>query len=185
MTITDLDATGQPLWRQQAAGVNNGNGFTYLCYPAPIAVRGDGVAFITEPTNAGLPSLTEAYPSGASSQIQFAPSTVTLNGRTTQVQCCVGPPMVNSDGMVYLEYEVRNTNNNVITSDTLYLYNPTTASSTVLSTTTQDQALLPGPIIPDSQGGVLATLDDFPVSSASAAVFDVRGSVEKCEGCSC
>jgi len=91
MTVIDLNATGQPLWQQAAIGVDNGNGFTYLCYPAPTAVRGDGVAFMTEPTNAGLPSLTEAYPSGYIQQTQFPPSTVTLNGRTTQVTCCVGP----------------------------------------------------------------------------------------------
>ena len=43
MTVIDLNATGQPLWQQAAIGVDNGNGFTYLCYPAPTAaVRGDG-----------------------------------------------------------------------------------------------------------------------------------------------
>jgi hypothetical protein len=156
MTVVDLDATGSPLWQQAAIGVNNGNGFTYLCYPAPTAVRGDGVAFITEPTNAGLPSLTEAYPSGYIQQTQFPPSTVTLNGRTTQVTCCVGPPMINTDGTAYAEYEVRTTNNNVITSDLLYLYS-SPGSTVLLSSTTQDEALLPGPIIPDGQGGILAT----------------------------
>jgi len=167
MSVVDLDATGQPLWAQSALGVNNGNGLTYLCYPAPIAVRGDGVAFITEPTNAGLPSLTTAYPSGYISQVQFAPSTVTLNGRTTQVQCCVGPPLVNTDGTTYLEYEVRTTNNNVITSDLLYLYS-SSGSAVLLSSTTQDEALLPGPIIPDGQGGVLATWTVSPSHSVLA-----------------
>ncbi|MGA9507229.1 MAG: hypothetical protein WBV55_01150 [Candidatus Sulfotelmatobacter sp.] len=42
-------------------------------------------------------------------------------GTTIDVLCCVGPPMVNTDGTAYLEYEDRNTVNDVVTSDTLYL----------------------------------------------------------------
>ncbi len=132
------------------------SGFGYICYPAPMAVRGDGVVYITEPTNAGLQSVTVADPNGSVSGFEFPPSEVTTNGNTIPVQCCVGPPTVNTDGTVYLEYEVRTTNNNVITSDTLYLYSSTT-NAIVLSSTTQNEALLPGPIIPDGQGGVLAT----------------------------
>jgi hypothetical protein len=152
MTIIDFNATGEPLWQVAAAEVN---GAGYVCYPAPIAVRGDGVVFITEPTNAGLPSLTEAFTNGGIKSFQFPPSIV---NSTTQVPCCVGPPMVNTDGTVYVEYEVRNTYENVITSDTLYLYSTTTGiNGPVLSSTTQNEALLPGPIIPDGNGGVLAT----------------------------
>jgi hypothetical protein len=68
--------------------------------------------------------------------------------------------MVNSDGTAYLEYEVRNTVNNVVTSDTLYLMqiNPdNSSSSTILSATTQNETQYPGNIIPDGNGGVLAT----------------------------
>jgi hypothetical protein len=150
LTVLDLNAAQEILWQQAAAEVN---GLGYICYPAPIAVNGAGVAFIAEPTNAGLPSLTVAYPNGSVGGVQFPPSIV----GTTEVQCCVGPPVVNVDGTVYVEYEVRNTNNNVITSDNLYLYNTTNGSSTVLSTTTQNEALLPGPVIPDGNGGILAT----------------------------
>jgi hypothetical protein len=111
------------------------------------------VAYIVGPTNAGMPSLTIAYPSSYIETYQLPPSTV--NG--TQIDCCVGPPMVNVDGTVYLEYEVRDTTNNVITSDTLYLYNATTTSSTTIASTIQNEALLPGPIIPDGEGGILVT----------------------------
>jgi hypothetical protein len=89
------------------------------------------------------------------------PSTVTNGfGTTIDVLCCVGPPMVNTDGTAYLEYEVRNTVNDVVTSDTLYLLqiNPdNSSSSTVLSATTQNETQYPGNIIPDGNGGVLAT----------------------------
>jgi hypothetical protein len=74
---------------------------------------------------------------------------------------------VNSDGTAYLEYEVRNIVNNIITADTLYLMqiNPdNSSSSTILSSTTQNQALYPGRIIPDGQGGVLATWTISPAS---------------------
>src|SRR5208337_1476483 len=70
------------------------------------------------------------------------------------------PTMVNTDSTAYLEYEVRNTVNNVVTSDTLYLMqiNPdNSSSSTILSATTQNETQYPGNIIPDGQGGVLAT----------------------------
>jgi hypothetical protein len=149
LTVLDLNATGEVLWQQAAAELK---GFGYICYPPQIAVSAAGVAFIAEPTNAGLPSLTVAYPSGYVESSQFPASTV----GTTEVQCCVGRPMVNTDGTTYVEYEVRTTNNNVITSDTLYLYSSITLPI-VLSSTTQNEALLPGPIIPDSNGGVFAT----------------------------
>ena len=162
MTVTDLDANKQPLWQMQSAAVS---GYGYMCVPPQIAVGGDGTTYVAEPTNGGLPSLTVMYPNGYGASTQFPPSTVTNYGNTINVNCCVGPPMVNTDGTAYLEYEVRNTNNNVITSDTLYLYNATTKSSTVLSTTTQDQALLPGPIIPDGNGGLLTTWTISPSHS--------------------
>jgi len=162
MTVVDLDgATGQPLWQATGVGVNNGNGTTY-CFPtgtAPeIAVAGDGSAYIVEPTNAGFSPLTHVFPNGAMQTSSFPGTSITNNGTTINVQCCVGPPMVSTDGNMYLEYEVRNIVNNVITSDALYLYHSDNVLLPILlSSTTQNEALLPGPIIPDGQGGVLAT----------------------------
>jgi len=158
LTVMDLDATGQPVWQVQSAQVR---GYGYICYAPQIAVDGSGVAYIAEPTNAGLPSITEAYPNTSIQSFQFPPSIV----NNTAIQCCVGPPMVNTDGTMYVEYEVRNTTNNVITSDTLYFYNGTNGQPIVLGSTTQDQALLAGPIIPDGQGGVLATWTISPSHS--------------------
>lgn len=160
MTVVDLSPVdGQPAFQIAAAGLQQGNKVIYCYgngYDAPqIAVRGDGAIIISEPTNVGFPPLTL---NGATFPIP--PSTSTINGVTINVQCCTGPPMVNSDGTAYAEYEVRNIGDTGITSDTLYLfYIPTSGSwgSTVLSSTTQNQALLPGPIIPDGQGGIIAT----------------------------
>lgn len=157
LTVMDLNATGQPLWQVQSAEVS---GYGYICYAPQIAIDENGVAYIAEPTNAGLPSVTFAYPSGYISSFQFQPSTV----NNTDIPCCVGPPMVNTDGTVYVEYEVRTTSNGVITSDMLYIYSSVLGLYTVLSSTTQNEALLPGPVIPDGNGGVLATWTISPAS---------------------
>jgi len=66
--------------------------------------------------------------------------------------------MVNTDGNMYVEYEQRTLINSVITSDYLYLYHSDNVLQPILlSSTTQNEALLPGPIIPDGQGGAIAT----------------------------
>jgi hypothetical protein len=158
----DLDpTTGQRLFQIEAAGVQQGDGISY-CYgsDAPqIAVRGDGAVIISEPTNSGFPPLTIVQ-NGFGEEYPIQVSTSTQNGREIDLNCCMGPPMVNVDGITYVENENRTIVNDVITSDTLYLLQINTdnsLSSTILSTTTENEALLPGPIVPDGQGGVLAT----------------------------
>jgi hypothetical protein len=163
MTVVDLDPVyGQPTSAVAAAGVRLGNNVVY-CYNggAPqIAVRGDGATFITEPTNNGFPQLTKVE-TGNYIGFSIPPSSDTENGSQIDIQCCMGPPMVNTDGTTYVEYEVRNIVNQVITSDSLNLWwQPVgggAGSSTLLASTTQDQALLPGSIIPDGNGDVIAT----------------------------
>jgi hypothetical protein len=187
MTVVDLDgATGQPLWQAVGTGVSNGNGISY-CYPAgtapEIAVQADGSAIIVEPTNVGFSPLTQVHPNGATTTSSFPGTTVTNNGNTINVQCCVGPPMVNTDGNRYLEYEVRNILNNVITSDALYLYHSDNVFSPILlSSTTQDEALLPGPIISDGQGGVLATWTISPSHSVLPYPYQAADVVNGVEG---
>jgi hypothetical protein len=66
-----------------------------------------------------------------------------------------------------VEYEVRNTGPTSITSSVLYLLQiapDNSSTTTLLSSTTQNEALLPGAIIPDGQGGVLATWTISPVN---------------------
>jgi hypothetical protein len=173
MTVVDLDAaTARPLWQVASAGIQNGQQIQY-CYTAAtapqMAVRGDGAVIIAEPTNAGLPSVTVVSgQNGATTTYSVTSSSITnSSGQTTYVQCCVGPPMVNSDAVAYVEYEVRTVVNNIITADSLYLFHinlDRSSGSTLLSSTTQNEALLPGPIIPDGQGGVLATRTISPSS---------------------
>jgi len=92
----------------------------------------------------------------------------------------VEAPKVNTNGRAYVKYcEVRDTVNDVVTSDTLYLMqiNPdNSSSSTIVSSTTQNQALLPGSIIPDGNGGVLATWSVSVVQgTAGGPGFDLAG----------
>jgi hypothetical protein len=187
LTVVDLDPTyGQPTFQILAAGIQQGNGILY-CYgdgDAPqIAIRGDGAVIVAEPSNNGFPPLTMVQ-NGGTASYGIPTSTITTNGVTIYPQCCMGPPMVNVDGTAYVEYEVRNVVNDVITSDTLYLFQVDTSnstSSTVLSTTTQNQALFPGSIIPDGQGGIVATWtispSNPPVPQYPYQAVDVVGGV--------
>ena len=165
LTVTDLDPVfGQPTWQIQAAGIQQGNGVLYCYgngYDAPqIAVRGDGSVILSAPSNNGFPRLTLVQPNGEQISYNITYSSDTENGNTVYLWCCMGAPMVNTDGTTYVEYEVRNITNGVITSDMLYLFqinSDNSSSSTLLSSTTQNEALFPGNIIPDGSGGVLAT----------------------------
>ena len=174
MTIVDLDAaTGQPKWQLAAAGIQNGQSILY-CYPdtikamePQIAIRGDGAIFISAMTNNGLPPLTVN-----GTNIAVPTSTTTdSSGRQFADFSPMGPPIVNSDGYTYLEYEVRQIAYPPrITSAILYLMKiapDNTSTSITLSSTTQDTNLLPGRIIPDGQGGVLATWTVAPSNPPS------------------
>jgi hypothetical protein len=174
MTVVDLDGlTGQPKWQIAAAGVQNGNSILY-CYPdtikamePQIAIRGDGSVFISAMTNNGLPPLTV---NGTNIAVPASTSTDS-SGRQFADFSPLGPPIVNSDGFTYIEYEVRQIAYPPrITSAFLYLMKiaPNNSSTSItLSSTTQDTNLLPGRIIPDGQGGVLATWTIAPANPPS------------------
>jgi hypothetical protein len=188
LTVVDLDPVfGQPVWQIQAASLQ-GVGYCYgNGYDAPqSAVRGDGAVVVSEPTNNGFPPLTLVQSDGTQISYYVPPSIITNSeGQETQVQCCVGPPMVNFDGTTYVEYEVRNIGSTgIITSDYLYLLqinSDNSTSSTLLSSTTQNEAQFPGYVIPDDNGGVLATWtispSNPPLPQYPFQVADVSGGV--------
>ena len=78
----------------------------------------------------------------------------------------IGAPIVDWLGNYYVEYEVRQiAYPPKVTSAILYLMEVSVAgpiTSTELSSTTLDENLFPGRIIPDGQGGVLATWSIVP-----------------------
>jgi len=87
------------------------------------------------------------------------------NPKATSCDCFtrVGQPMVDSDGSTYVEYNVREGVSNVTHSAILALMkiapDGTAASVTQLTSSSSgnDGEIWPGAIIPDGQGGVLAT----------------------------
>ena len=164
MVIADLNpTTGQTNWQitaQQVAG--------QYCYPnAPrMAVRPDGsVAVSASGNTSGLPEFMIV--SGQNGQVVSAPNIPpssyqgNLGGGYLGGYSPIGAPIVDSDGNTYVEYEVRTIQYpNEVTQAAVYLLavawnGPIT--TTQLSSTTQDENLFPGRIIPDGQGGVLAT----------------------------
>jgi hypothetical protein len=167
MNIVDLDATtGEPLWQITAQPTTGGTG-PLFCFPeAPqMAIReGDGAVVIAALGNtSGLPELVVVDgASGSATQISIPPSTYT-NPDQSQVlgYSPIGAPIVGSDGSAYVEYEVRTiAYPPKVTSAILYLLQiaPNNSTSTIqLSSTANDENLFPGSIIPDGQGGVLAT----------------------------
>jgi hypothetical protein len=174
MTIVDLDGTmGQPKWQLRAAAVQNGSTLSY-CYPDDVkwvepqmAIRVDGSVVISAMTNNGLPPLSVVTPGGFLQTVNIPTSTATdaFNNQIAEFSP-MSPPIVDSDGSIYVEYEVRQiAYPPKITSAVLYLLKigaPLAGelgqqTTVTLSSTSEDKNLLPGRIIPDGQGGVLAT----------------------------
>ncbi|HTV60668.1 MAG TPA: kelch repeat-containing protein [Verrucomicrobiae bacterium] len=195
MTIADVDpGTGQTLWQISAAGLPGAGpgGTTLYCYPdAPqLAIRGDGAIAISAPGNtSGLPELQIVNGQTAQliSEPYIPPSSYTeQNGTVLNGYSPIGPPIVDSDGSTYVEYEVvQVAYPPQITSATLYLLKVSldgTVTTTQLSSTNADENLFPERIIPDGQGNVLATWVIDPASGAIPtnpyqAAYVVSGSI--------
>ncbi len=141
---------------------------------------------ISAMTNNGLPPLTIVQ-NGAGTLVSIPTSTNTQPDGTQYSDFSpMGPPIVDSDGSAYVEYEVRQIAYPPrITSAVLYLLKIAedgSRTTTVVSATIDDENLLPGRIIPDGQGGVLATWTIAPSSGPAPprpyqAAHVVSGSV--------
>lgn len=164
MSLTDLNVVSGK-WQQSFPITQNGSNICLQGVPK-LAVRQDGPIVVVMPlqispavlvldglSGSVLPSLTPQIP----------PSTATdVFGNVSSCDCLtrVGQPIVDSDGSIYLEYEVREipyppTN----VSSTLWLLKIAqdgSTSATQLSNSNKAN-LFPGAILPDGQGGVLAT----------------------------
>jgi hypothetical protein len=167
MRIVNIDGpTGQTIWEIVASPSPGGAPGSFIyCYPeAPrMAVRSDGNVFITAPGNtSGLPSLMKVGPLGATTPSPIPESSYTsFDGVVSQGYSPIGPPTIDLDSTTFVAYEVR-----VIayppriTSATLYLLRIASDNSTstiTVASTTADENLFPGRIIPDGEGGALVT----------------------------
>jgi len=172
MSILDLDpGTGEPDWEITAQGIPNAGsgGSTLYCYPnAPqMAIRAatDGaVAIAASGNTSGLPELmlVDGQTGDVLAEPAIPQSTYEdQNGDMIGGYSPIGPPIVGSDGTIYVEYEVRQiAYPSTVTSAVLYLLQIATNNSTStvqLSSTTANENLFPERIIPDGSGGVLAT----------------------------
>ena len=159
MRLVKLDArTGQPQWEFVGQ----------LACPsdAPqIAVRPDNVLIVTTAGNfSGFPELLMI--DSDAGQVIGAPaipqsSFKDITGTVFWGYSRIGPPMVDSDGIVHLTYEVRHVDYppRVISTE-LWLMNITkdgTSTTTLVTSTAEDVNLFPGRIIPDGRGGLVAT----------------------------
>lgn len=175
MTVADIDAkTGKPLWQVKASGIQRGQSLFYCYSPdmAPqIAVQPDGIVVMSAPTNSGMPPLITVWRGSVGSTLIPTSSITDSGGAVYFVQSLVGPPTVAPDGAAYVEYQVRDSGVNKVNSAALYLLTPG-ATPILLMTNTDlnsgrfpeptDSSLLPGRIIPDGQGGLIASWTILP-----------------------
>ena len=168
MSIVDLDgSSGEPLWQINSAPINQGPAGLLYCYPiAPqMAIRQDSSVVVSASGNtSGLPELMIL--NGTTGALITAPSIPTSSytssdGSIVMGYSPIGRPIVDSNGSLFVEYEVRTIAYPLkITSAALYLLeiaSDYTQTTTQIASTAADQNLFPGRIIPDGQGGVLAT----------------------------
>jgi hypothetical protein len=167
MRILDLDPkTGQPLWEIAAQPLPLGDENIYCYLEAPqFAIRPEGNIIIATPGNlSGLPELMLV--NGTTGQITNIfniplSSMKDVFGRIVDSFSLIGPPVVDSEGTAYVEYEVRNIDYPAkILSAELWLKKIAMDGSSadiLLSSTTENKNIFPGRIIPDGEGGVVAT----------------------------
>lgn len=161
LDIIDLDAvTGAQLWTATVAMPTNG-----ACpLGAPkIAIRQDGAVVIANPLQVSPALVVVDGKSATVLSTPTIPPSILINvfGQSTSCDCFtpVGQPIVDSDGSIYVGYEVREIPRTSAMSSVLSLLKIGADGSTMttqLSSSTGAN-LFPGNIIPDGQGGILAT----------------------------
>jgi hypothetical protein len=163
LTIVDLDGgTGTALWQGSLAQVTGNLGVCLSGLPK-FAIRPDGAVVIAMPLQIS-PAMMVL--DGATGQVimtpPITPSTFTsAGGQVSSCDCFtpVGQPIVDSDGSIYVEYFVQNDLEFFPTRGVLWLLKmaPDGSTSTTQLSSYDAGHLWPGQVIPDGQGGILAT----------------------------
>jgi hypothetical protein len=163
LTIVDLDGgTGTVLWQ---GAVTQSSGQLNVCLAGlpKLAIRPDGAVVVSMPLQIS-PAMVVL--DGATGQTilnaPIPPSTFTsVNGQVSSCDCFtpVGQPIVDSDGSVYVEYFIQNDLQFYPTRGVLWLLKiaPDGSASTTQLSSYDAGHLWPGQVIPDGQGGILAT----------------------------
>jgi hypothetical protein len=174
-TVLDKDAvTGATLWQ---GGFVQFSENTPVCLAGipKIAIRQDGAVVVAMPLQVTNPLLIlDGKTGGTLSSSSIPPSTIQdTTGSVNSCDCFtpLGQPIVDSDGSVNVLYEVRNISEfdrgggPPSIGSVLWLLrigpDGTTNSTQVSSSDSAD--LFPGNIMPDGQGGILATWAVVPI----------------------
>ncbi|HKT48102.1 MAG TPA: IPT/TIG domain-containing protein, partial [Candidatus Acidoferrales bacterium] len=166
LTLNDINSQGGSNWSAQITSSTPG-----VCPPATpkIAIGQDGAVVVANVTQVSPPLAILDGQSGAALSLPAIPASTFINsfGEPTTCDCLsiLGQPIVDSDGSTYVEYEVRtvqfwSTGASTTNSSALYLLKlaPDYTTATTLQLTSATLAdVFPSTIIPDGNGGVLAT----------------------------
>ncbi len=163
ISIKNVDETGKQVW--ELTGVGRVGDLRACSLMPQFALRRDGSIVVVTRSNlagfpgvmilngqTGVPFLTPAIPSS---------SAVDMTGQMLQMYSPLGPPSVAADGSTYLTYAVSERAyppRVVWTSLQLLKIDPENAvTTTELHYSTANENVLPGHIIPDGDGGIVAT----------------------------
>lgn len=166
MRLVSLDgATG--IWAWELVGASA----TCTTDAPQIALRSDRTVVVVTPGNIpAFPNLMmrDGLTGAPRGVFAIPQSTFTSSGgQQTPGYSRVGPPMVDPNGVVHLLYEKRFLTYPPQVVDTgiwlMTVYPNQTSTTTQLNTSTENTNLWPGRIIPDGDGGLLATWIDSPI----------------------
>jgi IPT/TIG domain/Bacterial Ig-like domain (group 2)/Galactose oxidase, central domain len=182
LTIVDIDLNGGTDWQTQITSTTPG-----VCPPSfpKIAIGLDGTVIVSNVAQVS-PALVilDGRSGGTISAPPIPPSTfINTSGQSTNCDCfsIVGQPIINIDGSVSVEYEVRQVQfllqgGSTTTTSSVSLLNIATDYSTTnvvqLSSATFAD-LFPSSMIPDGQGGTLATwtiVDSFNLNTGQTPI---------------
>jgi len=163
LAIVDLDGgTGTVLW-QGAVAQSSGQLNVCLAGLPKLAIRPDGGVVVSMPLQISPAMVVLDGSTGRTILTPPIPPS-TFTSAVGQVSSCdcftpVGQPIVDSDGSVYVEYFAQNDLQFYPTRGVLWLLKiaPDGSTSTTQLSSYDAGHLWPGQVIPDGQGGILAT----------------------------
>jgi hypothetical protein len=168
MVLSALEKTsGSRLWQFDLAPANTGAGCPT---DSPrLAIRHDGVIAVSAPANL-LPSfaLVDGSSGYVISALSLPMSTlVDATGQTISVPATMGTPIVDNNSTTFVEFATRHVPypGTTVSSELWLLRLSASGSTNTLQlSSSNDSNLFPGSLMPDGQGGVLATWTIVPPS---------------------
>ena len=191
LSLSDWDGvSGAQLWQIPLPTVLNGSSVC-LAGTLNLAVRQDGAVVVTFPLQMSPRLLILDGRTGAAIGNPTIPPSTYINtyGQPTDCDCftVMGQPIVDSDGSIYEEYAVSQQQlinsqsgggyilplGSISSAVSLLKIAPDNSTTTTQLSSSTTAALVPGNIIPDGQGGVLATwiIENVPTPANNFTPF--------------